>query len=272
MMVQTDDDAVLQRIESRLRWLALALCAVVAVAVAAWCGSSAQATRDRQSLQRAEALAQRLATRISAALAVGIPFDRLQGVEVAFEHALEQKTGMRRIVLLDANEAMVHEASVPAGPARIAANVYARAAVHRTDPQGREQRAGTVVVESVANDDARFGWDMTLLLLASVSIGALSVSELWRWKLWSGPGVRVRVLRRARELMANGDWTVLPDAEPPTRHGGIRAYAARVHALTERHHRIRRLTASLARSVSPPPRPATRVAEASKDFEAASRP
>ena len=79
-------ETAVRRAGSDLRRLAGALCLLLAAAFAALGWASAQSAREHQSLQRAEALARSLAMQISNALAWGIPFDRLRGVEAAFEH------------------------------------------------------------------------------------------------------------------------------------------------------------------------------------------
>lgn len=246
MTTLAGDDAVIRRAERGLQRVALALCLLVGVAVWAFGWTSAQSARERQSLQRAAALAQSLATRISAALSLGVPFDRLRGVEAAFDRALRETDGAQRIALMDASESLVRQAGTPADSARGSATTSARAAIVYTDAQGEDRVAGTVVVDTRRADATRLAWEMSVLLLAVASIGALTLFELWRWQLRRGPGLRVEVMQRARQLTASGDWTTVPDAEPSARHAWIRAYGVRVRALTQRYRRIRRLTASLA--------------------------
>lgn len=239
------NEAMVHRAEAGLRWLAVVLCLLAGATAAAACWSSAQSAREQQSLQRAAALAQSLAARISKALALGIPFDRLQGVEAAFAHALDGMDGMRRIALVDTNGALVRQAGAPANDARVPAMLAARTAIRHADAQGREWVSGFVEVHAVRAEGARFAWELCVLLLATASIGALTVSALWQWKLRRGPASRLEAIDRARQLAAAGDWTAVPDAGPSQRDRWIHAYGARVRALTERYRRVHRLTASL---------------------------
>lgn len=239
------NETMVRRAATGLRWLAVVLCLLAGAVIAAACWSSAQSAREQQSSQRAEALAHSLAARISKALALGIPFDRLQGVEVAFAHALDKMDGVRQIALVDTNGALVRQAGAPADDTRVPAMRSARAVIRHADAQGQEWVSGFVEVHAVPAEGARFAWEMCVLLLATASIGALAVSALWEWKLRRGPASRLEAIGHARQLAATGDWTAVPDAGPSQRDRWIHTYGTRVRALTERYRRIHRLTASL---------------------------
>ena len=245
-------EGVSRRAEAALRWLALALCLLMGVIIAAACWSSARSERERQTAQRAQALAESLAARISNALALGIPFDRLQGVEAAFAHALHEADGIRCIALVDTHEVVARQAGVPANHALIPAMLSARAAVHHPDAQGQAWDAGAVIVQAMRSDGSRFAWEASVLVLAAASVGALTASALWRWKFRRGPGARLRAIDQARQLAAAGDWTLVPDAGPSHRSHWLHTHAARVRALTERCQRVQRLAVSLA-STEPDP-------------------
>lgn len=246
MTTLDSEQATIDRAGYGLRWLAIALCFFAGTVVAALSWTSAQSDRERQSLQRAEALAQSFAARISSALALGIPFDRLQGVETAFAHALHEGAGVQSIALTDGNDAVVRRADTSASNGRMPATLAVRAPVRHTDARGREEVSGSVIVYARQIEGGSFAWEICMLVLAAAALGAVAVSALWEWALRRGPAMRLRAISRARQLAAEGDWTVVPDAGPSHRNRWIHLYGARVRALAERYQRIHRLAASLA--------------------------
>jgi hypothetical protein len=239
------DARVADRSGAGLRWLAIALCLVACAIAAAVYGSAARSARRVQSALRAQVVADALATRISQALALGVPFDRLQGVEGAFAHELADAAAVRRIALVDADETVVRQAGLPIEAARAPALLSVRTPVHVGDASGRERTVGAVVVYALQADGTQFAWEIGMLLAAAACVGALTLSACWRWAFGRGPVARLQALGRANRLAAAGDWTALHDAGPSERDRRVHDHAARVHRLVERYGRVDRLAASL---------------------------
>ena len=150
---------------------------------------------------RARLVAEEMAGQVHLAVNVGVPVDRLVGVEDLFEHRMASFPGIVRAALLDTNDQVLHErrtSSTHALPPATIPIVHEGVPVARLELQWRAPSLTALLLP----------WGIPLLAVIALTTGL--AGEAFRFALTGLVLRRDRLVQASCERIATGDLTTRP--------------------------------------------------------------
>lgn len=226
----------------RFAWLGLLLAGVAALALAWTALAQIGSLAAREGQARAQLLADGISQQIQRAVALGIPLERLEGVQTLFKQRIGESPEIEALALVDAQQRVLWAYPPQAAPAsqRVAAQGTVAPVSLRGQPVAR------VLLLRRAQGPAALLLQWAPLLLCAVLATALAATEGVRYAVASGPRLREKLLRSMSRSVAAGDFSRrLPVLRRRSFDGRLPWLAAELRQVNEQHLRLSRLVHSL---------------------------
>jgi hypothetical protein len=224
----------------RFAWLGLAL-AVLTALVLAWTAlAQLESLAEREADARAQLLADGIAHRVQRAVALGIPLDRLEGVQALFAQRIGESREIASLALTDTAQRVLWRYPPQDG----AVNASAARTVSPVLLQGKPVAQIELTRRPHGSVSLLLQW--APLLLCAALATALAAAEAARYAAASGPRLREDLLRSVCGSVAAGDFSRrLPVMRRRSFDGRLPWLAAELRQTNEQHVRLSRLVHSL---------------------------
>jgi hypothetical protein len=225
----------------------LAGCVLLAgllVALVSFAVASASERYEERKIRRAQQVANSVAAQVLRATQLGIPIEKLTGVEPVLRQRLSENYDFYRMQLIDTGGKTLVEAKQPSGSSEIARVVTAT--VGGAGNSGSGSKAAQVTIETRQIARLRTLADPLMLAFALWLAATLAMYEALQFARQRGALLRFNAFQKMISQIANRDLTqLISDASGHSLDRRTSVLSTHIRSINERYTRVRRLIGSL---------------------------